>query len=218
MVLPPLVAGVHTAPQRGGSRSVLWYLPHLIYLLTRIRFRRCPGETRSGWCWRTDSLIVRDGVRSLLLSAGDLEVVGVADAERLLRRVAEGKPIKAIAVTVDRAERAVHVAGAMHARQAELNARWEASGLPAFRLGIGDSTGDVAAALLGSDERLECSVVGDGVNLAQRLQEWAEGGQTVLSDPAYALLANPPDCERLEPALVKGRQTPVSGHRFGVAA
>ena len=115
----------------------------------------------------------------------------------------------------DHAERAVLAAGAMHTRQAELNARWEASGLPAFRLGIGVSTGDVAAALLGSEERLEYSVVGDAVNLAQRLQQWAEGGQTVLSDPTFALLADPPACERLEPALVKGRQTPVGAYRVG---
>lgn len=118
----------------------------------------------------------------------------------------------------DHAERAVRSAEAMHVRQAELNARWEAAGLPAFHLGIGISTGDVAAALLGSEERLEYSVVGDAVNLAQRLQQWAEGGQTVLSDPTYALLATPPECERLEPALVKGRQTPVGAHRLGVVA
>ncbi len=119
-------------------------------------------------------------------------------------------------VQTDHAERSVRAAAAMHVRQAELNAEWEAAGLPAFRLGIGVSTGDVAAALLGSEERLEYSVVGDAVNLAQRLQQWAEGGQTVLSDPTYAMLAEPPQCERLEPALVKGRQTPVGAHRIGV--
>ena len=114
----------------------------------------------------------------------------------------------------DHAERAVRAAHAMHARQAVLNTRWEAANLPAFRLGIGVSTGDVAAALLGSEERLEYSVVGDAVNLAQRLQQWADGGQTVLSDPTYAMLASPPDTERLEPALVKGRQAAVGAHRL----
>lgn len=117
----------------------------------------------------------------------------------------------------DQAERAVRAAEAMHARQATVNARWEAEGLPAFRLGIGISTGDVAAALLGSDERLEYSVVGDAVNLAQRLQQWAEGGQTVMSDPTYAALSPSPTAERLAPELVKGRQTPVGAYRVGVA-
>ena len=39
--------------------------------------------------------------------------------------------------------------------------------------GIGVSTGEVAAALLGSEERLEYTLVGDTVNLAQRLQDLA---------------------------------------------
>jgi adenylate cyclase len=74
----------------------------------------------------------------------------------------------------------------------------------------------VAAALLGSDERLEYSVVSDAVNLAPRVQQWVEGGQTVLSEPTYAALARAPDAERLDPALVKGRQTPVGAYRIGV--
>ena len=115
----------------------------------------------------------------------------------------------------DHAVRSVRAASAMHMSQAQLNTQWEASGLPAFHLGIGVSTGDVAAALLGSEERLEYSVVGDAVNLAQRLQQWADGGQTVLSDPTFALLDAPLECERLEPALVKGRQSPVGAYRVG---
>ena len=48
----------------------------------------------------------------------------------------------------------------MHAQQAVLNRRWAAEGLPEFHLGIGVSTGEVAAALLGSDERLEYTLGG----------------------------------------------------------
>ena len=110
------------------------------------------------------------------------------------------------------ADQAVLGAHAMHARQAALNARWAEQGLPAFHLGIGLSTGEVAAALLGSDERLEYSVVGDAVNLAQRLQQWAQPGETVLSEPTWAALHTPVDAERLEPALVKGRHSPVGAH------
>jgi len=113
------------------------------------------------------------------------------------------------------AERAVRAAKAMHAAQDAVNGKWEAEGLPAFHLGIGVSTGEVAAALLGSAERLEYSVVGDAVNLAQRLQQWGEGGQTVLSEPTYELLASKPESEYLEPALVKGRHAPVGAYRIG---
>jgi class 3 adenylate cyclase/DNA-binding NarL/FixJ family response regulator len=117
----------------------------------------------------------------------------------------------------DHADRALRAALAMHAAQDDVNQQWLAKGLPPFHVGIGLSTGDVAAALLGSEERLEYSVVGDAVNLAQRLQQWGEGGQTVLSEPTYDALVAKPDAERIEPALVKGRQTPVGAHRIGVA-
>ena len=63
---------------------------------------------------------------------------------------------------------------AMHARQTKVNDRWRDEGLPVFGLGIGITTGAVAAALLGSEEHLEYTLVGDTVNLAQRLQQWAE--------------------------------------------
>src|SRR3984885_15426733 len=107
----------------------------------------------------------------------------------------------------DHAQRSLAAALAMHAAQDAVNQRWAAEGLPPFHLGIGLSTGDVAAALLGSDERLEYSVVGDAVNLAQRLQQWGEGGQTVVSEPTYDALDEKPDAERIPPALVKGRET-----------
>jgi len=117
-----------------------------------------------------------------------------------------GAPIE----QVDHAERAVVAADAMHRAQAELNARWLTEGREPFGLGIGISTGEAAAALLGSEERLEYTVVGDTVNLSQRLQQWASEGQTVLSEPTWSDLASPPaDATYLEPELVKGRVTPV---------
>jgi adenylate cyclase len=117
----------------------------------------------------------------------------------------------------DHADRALRGALAMHSLQAEVNRRWASQGLPSFHLGIGLSTGEVAAALLGSDKRLEYSVVGDAVNLAQRLQQWAGGGQTVLSEPTYEALSMSLDAERIQPQTVKGRHAPVGAYRVGVA-
>ena len=114
----------------------------------------------------------------------------------------------------DHAAAAVAAAAAMHAAQAGVNRGWADVGLEPFGLGIGVSTGPVAAALLGSDERLEYSVVGDTVNLTQRLQQWAEPGETVLSEPTVAALSEPPECDVLAPALVEGRSEPVGALRF----
>jgi DNA-binding NarL/FixJ family response regulator len=115
----------------------------------------------------------------------------------------------------DHADRALRAALRMHAAQTDLNRGWAAAGLPPFELGIGLSTGEVAAAFLGSDERLEYSVVGDSVNLAQRLQQWATGGEIVLSEPTYAALHGGVSAERLPPALVKGRQAEVVAYKLG---
>jgi class 3 adenylate cyclase/DNA-binding NarL/FixJ family response regulator len=108
---------------------------------------------------------------------------------------------------------ALRAARTMHAGQVGLNRRWESAGLPPFELGIGLSTGLVAAALIGSDERAEYSLVGDAVNLAQRLQQFASSGQTVLSEATYAALISPPLAERLGPVPVKGRKELVTAFR-----
>lgn len=115
---------------------------------------------------------------------------------------------------IDHADRAVEAAIAMHAAQQVLNETWGAAGKAPFGLGLGVSTGIVAAALLGSEERLEYTLVGDTVNLTQRLQQWAEPGETVLSLPTWEVLAERPEAEELAPAIVKGRDTPVSAFRI----
>jgi class 3 adenylate cyclase/FixJ family two-component response regulator len=107
---------------------------------------------------------------------------------------------------------ALESARAMHERQTVLNDRWRRRGLPEFGLGIGLSTGEVAAALLGSDERLEYSIVGDTVNLAHRLQSKASRGQIVVSEPTMRQLTGPVQAIQLESEVVKGRRAPVTAY------
>ncbi len=114
----------------------------------------------------------------------------------------------------DHADHAVAAAAAMHALQAEINARWAADGMPAFGLGIGLSTGAAAAALLGSAERLEYTLVGDTVNLSQRLQQLASAGETVLSGATCEALTAPVGAVELPAQLVKGRDTPIIAYKI----
>jgi class 3 adenylate cyclase len=118
----------------------------------------------------------------------------------------------------DHADRAVAAAAGMHARQAQINAGWRMAGLPEFGLGIGLSTGPAAAALLGSPERLEYTLVGDTVNLAQRLQQFADAGETVFSQATKTVLAAAVSATALPPQLVKGRDTPVVAFKVGRGA
>ena len=111
-------------------------------------------------------------------------------------------------------DRAVAAAAAMHTLQDEINRAWAEDGLPAFGLGIGMSTGEAAAALLGSAERLEYTLVGDTVNLSQRLQQLAAAGETVLSDATCRALTSPARTIALPAQLVKGRDTPIAAHKI----
>jgi class 3 adenylate cyclase len=118
--------------------------------------------------------------------------------------------------TTDHADRALAAAWAMHEAQTVVNAGWERDGLAPFGLGIGVSTGEVAAALLGSEERVEYTMVGDAVNLCQRLQQYAAPGQIVVSEATWSALGARPDAfERLPCELVKGRDTAVAPYRLG---
>jgi class 3 adenylate cyclase len=119
----------------------------------------------------------------------------------------------------DHADRALAMALSMIERQNVVNAKWRAEGLPEFGLGIGLSTGEVAAALLGSDERIEYTLVGDTVNLAQRLQDLARpAGTIVLSAATADALSERPALEPLDDQFVKGRETPVSAFRLSTIA
>ena len=114
----------------------------------------------------------------------------------------------------DHADRAVAAASSMHELQAGINARWETDGLPAFGLGLGLSTGAAAAALLGSAERLEYTLVGDTVNLCQRLQQLADKGETVASEATVKALKADVDTVLLGAQHVKGRETPVIAYKI----
>jgi class 3 adenylate cyclase len=108
------------------------------------------------------------------------------------------------------ADRAPAAAVAKHVAQNAINAQWADQGVEAFGVGNGIATGPVAAALLWSQEPIEYTVVGDTVNLTQRLQQWASPGEMLIGAPTYPAVDGPPAVVELDPALVKGRETPVT--------
>lgn len=68
----------------------------------------------------------------------------------------------------------------VHALNARPGALWPLS------VSIGLATGDVVAGHIGSERRLEYTVIGDAVNLAQRLQGIAEPNQVLADEATYA--------------------------------
>jgi len=112
----------------------------------------------------------------------------------------------------EHAERALQCALAMQARQQELNWETWTEGLPPLGMGIGVNTGTVIAGTVGGGGRLEYTVVGDAVNVAQRLQSEASAGE-VLTTATTVAAAPSLRCEPLGPMMVKGRQEAVEAYR-----
>jgi class 3 adenylate cyclase len=115
---------------------------------------------------------------------------------------------------VDHADRAVVAAQAMHEKQSIINRQWRGEGLPPFGLGLGLSTGEAAAALLGSEDRLEYTLVGDTVNMSQRLQQLADAGEIVVSQGTVDAWEMARETIPLPAQLVKGRDTPVIAYKL----
>jgi class 3 adenylate cyclase/ActR/RegA family two-component response regulator len=113
----------------------------------------------------------------------------------------------------DHAERALRCAIAMQERQAELNAQgWGTDAFDGLLIGVGVNTGRVIAGAVGGGGRLEYTVIGDAVNVAQRLQSEAEGGEIVAS--AATIAAAPGvEADPVGSRLVKGREEPVEVFR-----
>ncbi|WP_404788868.1 CHASE2 domain-containing protein [Altericista sp. CCNU0014] len=75
------------------------------------------------------------------------------------------------------ARNAVDCAIAMDRALAALNVGWQTQGLPEVKMRVGIFTGPVVVGSLGSPIRLEYGVIGDGVNIASRLESFDKDRQ-----------------------------------------
>lgn len=113
----------------------------------------------------------------------------------------------------DDADRAMAAALDMMEQLDLLNARWRAEGRPEVQIGIGINFGEAFAGNIGSERRLEYTVIGDTVNVASRLCSKAKGGEIIISEEVRKELANPPALEALEPLELKNKSQPVPAFR-----
>lgn len=105
------------------------------------------------------------------------------------------------------AERAVRTALAM---REDLLAYHES--IPEYQrlyFGVGVHTGEAVVGNVGSPLRKDYSAVGDAVNLSDRLQNLADGGEIIISEDTYQLVKDWVDVTQLQPVQVKGRQGEV---------
>ncbi len=107
------------------------------------------------------------------------------------------------------AEAAVRCAWAMARERERLNAE---AAIP-LRIGIGIACGPVLAGCMGSDNRLDYTVVGERVNLAARLCSVAGPMEVVVDETVRSQLPAGFKTEPLEPLSLKGFSGTVTAHR-----
>jgi class 3 adenylate cyclase len=92
---------------------------------------------------------------------------------------------------------------------ADFNRRRIAAGKEPVYAGIGISTGEVVAGNIGSEKKMEYTVIGDKVNLAQRLEGQTDRGQILVCGATYMWIKDYVYATPLPPSRLKGKTDPV---------
>ena len=105
-------------------------------------------------------------------------------------------------------ENAINCAIRIQETTEQLNSEYPEWDIP---VGIGINTGDVIMGAMGSEDRMDYTIIGDTVNLASRLCTAAKGNQTIISENTYNAIkkASKIHSTKLPPIQVKGKAQPI---------
>ena len=109
------------------------------------------------------------------------------------------------------AKNAVRTALGMRSALQKLNESWRAQGRMGIGMGIGINQGDVIVGNIGSQERMDPTVIGDAVNLASRLEALTRtyGVDILIGPTATELVRDEFHLRSVARVQVKGKTKPV---------
>lgn len=111
----------------------------------------------------------------------------------------------------DHAELAVKTAVQMTHALRKVNESFSARGMNPLAIGVGVNTGEMIVGNIGSDQRLDYTVIGDNVNLGSRLEALTKtyGVEILISDGTHRIVWNKIPCRIIDLVAVKGKAIPV---------
>lgn len=109
------------------------------------------------------------------------------------------------------AELAARSALEMQAALERLNQKWRAQGRPELKIGVGINTGEMIFGNIGSQQRMDFTVIGDNVNLASRLESSTKElkASIVISDATYQRIKHLAEVRDLGTIHVKGKEVGI---------
>jgi adenylate cyclase len=117
----------------------------------------------------------------------------------------------------DHAVRAMRAALDMRKALTDLKEEWAKEGRPSdIEMGIGINSGEVFVGLLGSEQRINYTVIGDNANLAARLQDLTKTYSTpiLISESTYQQVKHEFEAELVDSVTVKGKTLPVNVYKI----
>ena len=108
------------------------------------------------------------------------------------------------------ADRALLAALDMMRALKKLNAKWRTEGRPQLQHGIAVNYGEAFAGNIGSERRLEFTVIGDTVNTAYRLCSGADSGEILITEDVRRALTTPATLIERAPMELKNKVQPVT--------
>ena len=106
-------------------------------------------------------------------------------------------------------ENAIRASVEMQAAVWKFGCELLAASQPQIHVGIGCNTGEFAGGNIGGEDRMEYTIIGDNVNLAQRIESLASRWQVFAAQQTWEPASPYCTAVDLPPALVKGKSMPI---------